>query len=1059
MDQTAEKLKKRIEEVQGRAAIPIQFIDEFDAWEDERTEELHECPPEKESKTVHPGEFWNSLDGYLWMRAALQVPEKRDGCKTVGYFDFDSIHEGYASGFEAMLWIDGEPWQGVDENHRLVPLGEYAGRRIQMTFKLWAGITGGPKSPIYHQIRQAWLGYLDSETEDFGILAQMVLEQAEVFDEKDSRRIVLIKILDECFRQIDWISGNDGSFRQSVREAHLSLKEALKQYQDRAPFTVHCIGHTHIDLAWMWREKHTKEKTLRSFSTAMRLFDEFDEFRFFQSSPQYYAYIKENSPRLYGQIKERIREGRWEAGGAMWVEADCNLPGGESLVRQIMYGKQFLKQEFGKDTDFVWLPDAFGFPFCLPQILKKSGINTFMTSKLSWNANNRFPHDSFRWRGMDGSEVMGYFLTTPAGGFPRQEWAVTYNGSISPKALFGTYELYQEKEINSDVMTTYGHGDGGGGATRDMVEKALAMQKVPYAPKVELSLAGDFFRKVRQNAGENAKLLPVWEDELYLEYHRGTYTSQAFVKRANRKLEIRLRNLEYLQVLTAAVGRKEAECGKGAAQSAGAGSLAPYWKVLLKNQFHDILPGSSIHEVYEDAGRDYKWLRENLMAEEDAMFGGDAADTAEGWITVINTGNWTRNSFVEIPVCEPGYRWALEDGKLPEQAVVQKDRVLVRIAQLEPFGICRLRQMSELQISEALVQADTQPVLSSTDLNRCRLESDQFIITWNNKGQLTRLFDKDLGFEVFSEEPGNQLIVYEDKPLLFDAWDIDSFYTEKPYQVELEEVKEIENTALRTILRFCYKFGDSSIEQELVLKRGEKQIDFVTTADWKERQCLLKVYFPVNVKTREAVFDIQFGNIKRAATRNTNVEKARFEVCGHRFADVSQRDRGAAVLNDCKYGYDVQGGRIGLTLIKSAIDPDDRADREIHKFTYSVCPHPGAWYEGEVQKRAFELNNPVIVRKGRLLEDISRFLDVQAEYIEVDAIKPAENGDGIIMRFHEYAGGDCRVKITSPLKISSYMECSLMEEAAGERIYSDVLETAAGPYEIKTYKIWMEDER
>ena len=1034
MEQTFEKLKKRIEEILGKRAVCVQPIEQFLTWKDERTQSQHQTHPDGDGEVMHLGQFWGSMDGYLWLKARVKVPERRNGQKLVGVFDFNSIHEGYASGFESMLYVNGEPWQGVDENHKIVPLDAFAGTEIDLEFQLWAGITGGPKSLIYHQLKEAWLGYLDPGAEELALLAQMMLLQAQVFGWQDARSVLLLEMLEKSLCQVDWNAGDREAWLRSAGQAKQWLENEFKKYPQRDLFTVSCVGHTHIDLAWMWRVGHTKEKAARSFSTAMRLFEEFDEFCFYQSTPQLYAYIKETHPQLYRQIRERVREGRWEPGGAMWVEADCNLPGGESLVRQILYGKQFFKEEFGVDTRFVWLPDAFGFNFALPQILKKSGIDFFMTSKLSWNKQNRFPHDTFRWRGMDGSEVLGYFLTTPAGGFPTQEWAVTYNGDISPESFEGTFRLYQEKAWNRNVMMTYGHGDGGGGCTREMILKIAAMQKVPFAPKAEYAKPEAFFRNL-ENSLKDEKPLPVWEDELYLEYHRGTYTSQAFVKRANRKLEYRLQRLEYLMALTG--------MGYGKLKE----RLDICWKLLLKNQFHDILPGSSIHEVYEDARRDYEWLDMELASLEQQVTG--AGEDEESY-TVWNPGNWSRSCIVRLPKRE-GFCWTDEQEAPLFQTQGSAGTVLVRLSLLPPFGMQRLHLAKELT-KTAKAQA-----MSAIDLQARRIENDSLSIRWNEQGQLTRVYDKVLDFDLFTDAPGNRLVVYEDKPLMFDAWDIDSFYKEKSWEPDLQQVSVVENNALRTILRFTYGFGESVIHQKLVLNKDSQGLVFETEADWRERQCLLKVYFPANVHTREAVFDTQFGNIRRSTTANTSVEAAKFEVCGHRFVDVSQRDRGLAIINDCKYGCDVSGSTVGLTLIKSAIDPDDRADLGVHTFTYEIYPHGKSWFDGGVQEEACALNNPAVVWPGTVLAQTPPLFELDGSYIEIDTIKPAEDADGIILRFHEYAGGDGRLWIKSDFKMKAWQECDLMEQPVGRLVEAACLESIVKPYEIKTYRIWMEE--
>lgn len=1034
MEQTIEKLTKQVQELEGeRFKAELEFHT-FEAAEDLRpTGEIYDYPPPGELfRPLKAGAFWGSEDGYLWLRCQVSVPVQKAGYKLAGYFDFNSIHEGYASGFEAMLYINGAPWQGIDENHQIIILEAFAGLEIELMFKLWMGITGGPKSIIYHQIKAGAIGYLSTVIEEYCLLAGLVLNQAQTFSLRAPQAVVLIKLLNESAGCLNWVANDPNVLRESTLEALIYLKEQLKAYASPPLYTIHCIGHTHIDLAWMWQVKNTKEKAMRSFSTALRLMEEFPQFQFYQSTPQLYDYIQKESPALFEQIKMAVKRGQWEAGGAMWVEADCNLPNGESLVRQIMYGKQYIKQTFGVDTNYVWLPDVFGFTWSLPQILKKSGVKYLMTSKLSWNKQNRFPYDTFLWQGPDGSEVTAYFLTTPADGFPTQEWAVTYNGGITPGALKGAYELYQQKEQNNDLMMTYGHGDGGGGCTREMILKIDAMKQVPFGPGIQFNQPSAFFELLDHRLKEER--LPVYADELYLEYHRGTFTSQARVKRENRQCENLLRDVEFLLVYEGV--------NRGLPMTE-VKDIAPVWKMLLKNQFHDIIPGSSIQEVYEDAHKDYDWIKSRLQEALQEIIHQEGDE-----ITIVNTSNWPRNMLVTAKAPKEGQAWVTSAGTILQWERLAGEEVLLWLPQTEAFGIVHIRPESKV------TNAEVKMPLSYVDIEKRVWETPDYVLCWNEYGQISRCFDKQTEAEVLKPgQAGNAMIVFEDKPRLFDAWDIDSYYQEKAYPVQLKKTEIMENSSLRTVVRFDYQFQNSMICQDIIIEKENRQILFKTKIEWNERQCLLKTYFPINVHTQETVFDIQFGNIKRATTKNNQVEAAKFEVCGHRFVDVSQRDRGAGILNDCKYGMDVSGTTIGLTLLKSAVDPDRHADEGTHEMTYALYPHKGGWYEGEVNQAAFMLNHPPLLLEGCYFEDGKPLLHIDGAGIEVDSVKRAEDGNGFIVRFHEYGGGSTAFSLISPYMIKGFCSCDLMEVKETDWCTEEIIVGCLSPYEIKTYRI------
>lgn len=612
---TDRKLERRIAELKEYRYRDIINLNEFAVQEDTQGV-VNPVLPEIFTgwDTLRVGDTWKGRDLFLWMHREIQVPAVWKGKKIVGIFDFGNTGAGNNSGFEAMLYLNGEMYQGVDANHKEVFFDDiYCGANMNVTFRLWSGLEGGGvPAPQEHRIVRADLAWLDEEVDDFYYLASMVWETIKELDEFNPVQHDLRKALDTACHCIDWAYPGSDTFYKSVHEANHLLNESIDSMDKKSSINIRCVGHTHIDVAWLWRLKHTREKCSRSFTTVLRLMEQYPEYIFLQTQPQLYEYMKEEFPDIYKKIKERVAEGRWEADGAMWVEADCNLTSGESLTRQILLGSKFIKDEFGKDVEYLWLPDVFGYSWALPQILKKAGINTFMTTKISWNQYNRMPHDTFKWKGIDGSEVLTHFITTPEPWNEPGSWFYTYNGKLIPKTVKGTWDAYSEKQMNKELLIAYGFGDGGGGVSRDMLENRRRIDKIPGLPNLKTSTAAEYFRDLQETVKNTDQYVHTWDGELYLEYHRGTYTSQAYNKRMNRKMELLYRNTEWLTVMNALkmgglIYAKQEELTKG-------------WKHILTDQFHDIIPGSSIHEVYEDSRKDYEYIQSVAQGvQEDAL--------------------------------------------------------------------------------------------------------------------------------------------------------------------------------------------------------------------------------------------------------------------------------------------------------------------------------------------------------------------------------------------------------------------------------------------------------
>lgn len=678
------------------------------------------------------------------------------------------------------------------------------------------------------------------------------------------------------------------------------------------------------------------------------------------------------------------------------MEADTNITGGESLIRQFLYGKRFIKEEFGLETSVVWLPDVFGYSWALPQIIKKSGMRYFMTIKLSWNQFNRFPYDTFQWRGIDGTEVLAHFISAPerttpgtsSETSPTGQYLIryTYNGLLCPRVVKGSWDNYQQKEINDELLLAFGWGDGGGGPTKEMLEAARAMENLPGLPRVELGTAESYFARLEKRL--EGKNVPVWDGELYLEYHRGTYTSQGHNKRANRKAEVLYHNAEWLSAVRSLLtgDHPSAELREG-------------WELILLNQFHDILPGSSIHEVYEDSRKDYERIRgigekalndaqEAIVRYVAGMGAGDQG-SREG-VVVFNPISWERSDLVELlwPERWQGRVFVDEDGQVMPLQIVERDGV--KTALLEARGVPLLgykvfflaerdgksQRGAGEDVAEAAAKDAAQDDIIVTPEH---LENRFYRIRLNRRGQVVSLYDKRSGREVLARGArANVFQVFEDKPLAFDAWDIDIYYQEKMREIEdLVDAKVEEAGRLRGTLSLKWRFFDSTIAQRIVLYGHSPRIDFQTVIDWHERQTLLKVAFPVNVRATKVTYDIQFGNIERPRHWNTSWDLARFEFVGHKWVDLSEGNYGVALLNDCKYGHDVKDNVLRLTLVKSAVSPDPEADKGEHVFTYSLLPHEGGWREGDVAREAYALNSPLLSRElsSELGGEISRELE------------------------------------------------------------------------------------
>jgi alpha-mannosidase len=929
---------------------------------------------------IKVGDAWGPPWSTTWLHVRGSVPAAWAGQKVVALFDL-----GFAgpTGFtcEALAWRDGRPWRGVDPNHRWLPItGSKVDFYLEAAANPTATLSGPDPAPSMIALRespdpafilrQAELCTQDESLRKVALEFKVLLELAEALPQGD-RRSEILRALDTFAQSSDTAAMDDALARPSTSD-HI----------------INAVGHAHIDTAWLWPLREARRKCARSFATQLALMDEYPDHRFACSQPAQYEWMKDSYPSIYEGIRHRVAAAQWEPVGAMWVEADCNLPSGEALVRQLLYGKRFFIQEFGYETFDLWLPDVFGYPASLPQLIHEAGCDFFLTQKLSWNETNKPAHHTFMWEGIDGTRIFTHFPP-----------ADTYNGSFSAREVVNSAANFKDHDRSTRSLYLFGWGDGGGGPEPDMIESAHRLANLEGAPRVELARATHFFAM----AADEAHDLTTWVGELYFELHRGTYTSQSRTKRLNRRAEQALRQAEVWSV--------------AAGDGYPATELEAAWKRLLVNQFHDILPGSSIDWVYEEAERDLGAVIE--VANEITSRAQTGVAGPGPNLVVFNVNSHPRREVVDLGdrfrlVYAPACGWAVQDG-----APISQDGTVV--------------------VSDG------------------QMENDLLRVRWDDHGLLTSIWDKQAEREVLAPGArGNLLQLHDDNPARWDAWDIDiDFMKHRVDLVDLARQDVEVPGGLRGAVRLTRQFGGSRFSQRMVLDAGSRVLRFECDVDWQEEHKLLKVAFPVAVQSARATYEIQFGHVERTTHTNTSWDQARFEVCAHRWADLGEAGYGVALLNDCKYGYDIRGSVMRLSLLRAPTHPDPTADRGEHRFTYALMPHPGDFRQAGVIAAAEDLNAPLTVVHGNLATGERRSLvEVDKPQVVVEAIKRAEDSDATVVRLYEAWGGRCTARLRTTLPASRALLCDLLERDREEvAVNGGVIELELTPFKILTLKL------
>jgi len=1002
MEQQYRKVKKYLSLVRDQRWTNITSISNIGIYPcDYKTDNT--LPDPSLFRPFGKDEIWGEgLDTHAWFHFTVPTVTTDN---TFLYVKTEYEGRDDAKNPQFIVYLNGRLIQGLDINHMEVSLEK--GVAYDVYLYGYVGMRH-PKAHLFADVRR-----LDEDIDGLYYDLLFPFESLAFLPKEGDDYAQTLYHLWRAVSMLSLYNLHSEDFLASVRAARSYMAEEFYQKCcHEQPNTTICIGHTHIDCAWLWTLKQTREKVQRSFGTALALMRRYPEYKFMSSQPFLYQNLKEEAPELYEEIKERIREGRWECEGAMWVEADCNLTSGESLVRQVLYGKRFFKEEFDVDSHVLWLPDVFGYSAALPQILRKSGVDWFVTSKISWNDVDRMPYDTFLWRGIDGSEIRTHFITAQNDKGGASERYTTYVCNTHAPMVSGTYKRYSQKQIHNEAIMTFGFGDGGGGPTSEHLELLRrASQGIPGLPNAKIDFAGKYLERLAKKMEEKNDILPRWCGELYLEFHRGTYTTMSRNKRNNRKSEFLYQNAE----LYGAIAKVLTDFHFPAP------AMRRGWEMILTNQFHDIIPGSSIKAVYDQSDIDYAAVSKiGNAALQDAQASIAAGiDSSHGYV-VFN------------PNSQGGRVMVTVDGK-----TVYADGIA-------PKGYTACGQF----VQSNHVRIDGQTV-----------ETDCYLVTFDDAWQMISLFDKRQEREILREGcVGNELRVYADYPDTYDAWEWQSFSRESYSTLCALSAVNVVEDGIRRGIRLIRPHLSSTVTQTIWFYDCEERIDFETVVDWHEHHQMLKAAFPVTIHADRATYEIQFGAVERPTHFNTSWDQAKFEVCAQKYADISEGNYGVAILNDCKYGHDIHDGVIQLSLLRSPTDPNPEADQGKISFTYAICPHNGDLYHSSVLTDAYALNNPATALPATGHADVLPLslcaVSTDCPNVICETVKPAEDDCGTVLRLYEAQNMRSVATLSLSIPASHVFACDMLENRLYEIPVTDGHFTYTfTPFEIATFLV------
>jgi alpha-mannosidase len=959
----------------------------------------------------HPmpvGTTWGAKWEYGWFQCNLRLPDRAAGRRIVLYMN-PAAKPGEDG--ECLVWANmkivgsyGWARQGITLSRNGIP-----GENFSILVEAYAGhgplvMGGGPLRYGHESVPEPGRTQVAVGESHFGIWReqayQLALDFTTLFELRNrlDQSSLRVSEIDQGLKDVTLLIDlelPEPEMLETINLGRERLRSLLSCVNGSTTPTFFAFGHGHLDVAWLWPWSETERKIARTVINQLILMDEYPDYRFLQSQPQLYLMLKNHYPELYERFKKALFAGKVIADGAMWVEADTNITGGESLIRQIMYAKQFFKQEFSMDMEVMWLPDVFGYSGSLPQILISCGCTSFATQKIAWmyHGGDPFPYNTFLWEGIDGTTIPTHIFTD-------------YNSQTRPGNILDRWETRFQKDGINSMLLAFGWGDGGGGPTRDHMEFLSRAKDLEGLPRVKLSSPREFFADLKRQGLPKERYV----GELYFQAHRGTYTSQAKTKLGNRRSEFALREAEFWGTI--------AHSTIGHAFSSN--DLKLSWHKLLLNQFHDILPGSSIHRVYEEANAAFSQViadaSKNAHSAAMTLTNLKATDS----VTVFNSLSWERTELINlpqglVPVTVPACGWTTLNNRIQSKSASKRGH--------------------------------------SYKVTETNLENNLLLASLNDRGELISLVDKETGIDMMAGA-GNRFCLYKDIPARFDAWDIDSMTenllmtTEEPVHLEI-----INPSDELVIIKLTRKIHASDLTQLISLRKNKRRIDFETTINWQESHKLLKVAFPINIHANEAIHEIQFGHIRRPNHRSRPFDADRFEVCNHKWSALAEENRGVAILNDCKYGINVLDNSMNLTLLKSALAPDPVADKGIHTFTYAIYYWNCSFGDSEVIREAYELNCPLMLLPGAGGE--ASIFNLDAENIIIETVKMAEDGSNdIILRMYEAKRNLTHCILSTTLPINKVSQTDMLERFQYDTSFiKGKIDLDFRPFEVKTLRI------
>ncbi len=968
---------------------------------------------------IEVGEKWGGPDVTCFFRNEIEIPKELDG---------ERVELQLYVGGDSLVSVNGEPRQGLDpfRNSLVLTPCAKAGEKFKVEVESYCFYAAPSEGAQKRTFECSALTVTDKEIEEIYWDWKVALNLLSIVGVDEYMADYIKEVFRSAINYIDMDTADHTEFMDKLRKGQAILKEKIyRSDKFRPEGIIDLVGHSHLDIVYMWDYKEFVRKAGRTHATMLALMDEFPEFKFCQSQAVTYKEIKENFPTLFERIKEYVKEGRWEIIGGMWVEPDCNLPGGESFVRQLLEGRKFFQKEFNVTPRTVWLPDVFGNSYGMPQILAKSGIKYFVTHKpCVWNDTNQIPHHTFWWQGPDGSRV---FAALSASHFV---------GTCEPNHIMVNWDKFTDKAKIGESMYCYGWGDGGGGVSVDMIENAKRMKHIVGMPDTRIVNGEEALDSIFEKA--NGKELPVLQNEIYLEAHRAVPIIRTEIKKYNRRCERLFREAELYGAIAQKYGyeypKKEMEKA---------------WQIMLTNQFHDILPGTHVGIGYQGIISEYEKavsigeaIRDKALSIIAKEIKFDECDKKA--FAVFNSLSYEVTSIVKLPKGDFGITDS-EGNDVKTQVCKQlngEEFVCFTATHIPAFGF-KVYYIGDGKVSDqkcATVEKDA-------------IENRFFKITFNENGDISSIFDKMNNREVIKEY-GNKISIFNDNPSSHDAWDIVEEYRDFEIEIPAGEITAFENGAVLASVLLTKKFLNSKLEQKITVYDEIDRIDFETKVDWHETQKVLRADFDFDVITDKYTTNLAYASLERPINAYNSFDEAKFEVCAQDFIDISEEGYGASILSDVKNGYTVRGTMMSLGLLKAPIGPDNTCDRGINEFTYSLYPHEGTWKSGNtVSKFGAFANEMPIVELSKSGNEEGGFIACNCDNVIVEAVKPAEDGDGVIIRVLEKYGRRTNAKLAFGDKISKAQECDLMETVINDaKISENAVEFTIKPYEIKSFK-------